>query len=194
MKATPKHLVLISALALSAGVAVGNVYDNAIDSFKQARQSAQFFSDSYGYAIFPTVAKGGLGVGAAHGRGKVYRHGELVGDSSVTQVSFGFQAGGQAYSEIVFFKDEDSFNRFTSGNLQLGADVGAVAITASADASASTSDGATASASGDRNEAAEAGAWHHGLVVFTLAKGGAMYEAAVTGQKFSYKPVKVASN
>jgi lipid-binding SYLF domain-containing protein len=194
MKPTHKHLVLMSALALTAGVAFGDVYDNAIGSFKEAHQSARFFSDSYGYAIFPTVAKGGLGVGAAHGRGKVYRHGELVGDSSVTQVSFGFQAGGQAYSEIVFFKDEDSFNRFASGNQQLGADVGAVAITASAGASANTSSGGTASASGDRNDAAEAGAWHHGVAVFTLAKGGAMYEAAVTGQKFSYKPISVASN
>ena len=193
MKAMYKPLLLMSALALGAGIALADPYDNAIDAFKAAHQSAQFFSDSYGYAVFPTVAKGGLGVGAAHGRGKVYQHDHLVGDSSVTQVSVGFQAGGQAYSEIVFFKDEDAFNRFTSGHLQLGADVGAVAITASADASANTSSGANASASGDQHNAAEAGAWHHGLAVFTLAKGGAMYEAAVNGQKFSYKPVQVAS-
>jgi len=134
-----------------------------------------------------------LGVGAAHGRGHVYRHDQLVGDSSVTQVSVGFQAGGQAYSEIVFFKDEEAFNRFTSGHLELGADVGAVAITASAGASANTGTGGTASASGNQSNAAVAGAWHNGLAVFTLAKGGAMYEAAVAGQKFSYKPVKVAS-
>lgn len=193
MRAMHKQLVLMSALALTAGLAFADPYDNAIDAFKQAHQSAGFFSDSYGYAIFPTVAKGGLGVGAAHGRGRVYRHGHLVGDSTVTQVSFGFQAGGEAYSEIVFFKDEGAFNRFTSGHLQLGADVGAVAITASAGASANTSSGATASASGNENNAAEAGAWHNGIAVFTLAKGGAMYEAAVNGQKFSYKPVKVAS-
>lgn len=193
MKSMHKQLLLMSALTLGAGLAFADPYDSAIDAFKQAHQSAQFFSDSYGYAVFPTIAKGGLGIGAAHGRGHVYRHGHLVGESSVTQVSFGFQAGGEAYSEIVFFKDEDAFNRFTAGNLQLGADVGAVAITASAGASANTSTGATASASGDQSNAAEAGAWHHGLAVFTLAKGGAMYEAAVAGQKFSYKPTKVAS-
>src|SRR5579862_291508 len=193
MKAMHKPLLLMSALALTAGIAFADAYDNAIDAFKEAHQSANFFSDSYGYAVFPTVAKGGLGVGAAHGRGHVYRHGDLVGDSSVTQLSVGFQAGGQAYSEIVFFKDEDAFNRFTSGHLQLGADVGAVAITASAGASANTGSGATGSVSGTENHAAEAGAWHNGLAVFTLAKGGAMYEAAVNGQKFSYKPIKVAS-
>jgi len=193
MRAMHKQLVLMSALALTGGIAFADVYDNAIDSFKASHQSASFFDNSYGYAVFPTVAKGGLGVGAAHGRGKVYRHGELVGDSSVTQLSVGFQAGGEAYSEIVFFKDEDAFNRFTSGHLQLGADVAAVAITASAGASANTSSGATGSVSGNENHAAEAGAWHHGIAVFTLAKGGAMYEAAVNGQKFSYKPIKVAS-
>jgi lipid-binding SYLF domain-containing protein len=193
MKAMHKQVLLLSALALAAGVAFADAYDNAIDSFKSARQSGHFFSDSYGYAVFPTIAKGGLGVGAAHGRGHVYRHDELVGDSSVTQVSVGFQAGGQAYSEIVFFKDEEAFNRFTSGHLELGADVGAVAITASAGASANTGTGGTASASGNQSNAAVAGAWHNGLAVFTLAKGGAMYEAAVAGQKFSYKPVEVAS-
>ena len=193
MRAMHKQLLLMSVLTLGAGIALADVYDNAIDAFKQSRDSGRFFDNSYGYAVFPTVAKGGLGVGAAHGRGHVYRHGELIGDSSVTQVSVGFQAGGQAYSEILFFKDEDAFNRFTSGHLELGADVGAVAITASADASATTGSGATASASGNQSNAADAGGWHHGLAVFTLAKGGAMYEAAVAGQKFSYKPVKVAS-
>ena len=188
-----KQLVLMSALTLMAGAALADKYDNAIDTFKQAHQSARFFDDSYGYAVYPTVGKGGLGVGAAHGRGQVYQRGHLVGDSSLNQVSVGFQAGGQAYSEIVFFQDEDAFNRFTSGHLQLGADVGAVAITASAGASANTGTGATGSVSGTENHAAEAGNYHHGLAVFTIAKGGAMYEAAVAGQKFSYKPIKVAS-
>jgi lipid-binding SYLF domain-containing protein len=193
MKAMHKPLWLMSALLLTVSVASADPFEDARQAFMQAPQSAGFYKDSYGYAIFPTVAKGGLGVGAAHGRGRVYRQGKNVGDSNLTQVSVGLQAGGQAYSEIIFFKDEDAFNRFTAGNFQLGADVNAVAITASAGATANTSSGASASASGTQNAAANAGAWHNGMAVFSLAKGGLMYQAVVNGQKFSFKPNKVAS-
>jgi lipid-binding SYLF domain-containing protein len=192
MKSILRRVVIAGALIMAAGAAFGDHYDDAIATFMHAGQSASFFSDSYGYAVFPTVGKGGLGVGAAHGGGHVYREGRYVGDTAVTQVSFGFQAGGQAYSEIIFFRDEDAFNRFTSGHMTLGADVGAVAITASAGASVG-SGGASAGASGSKHDARTAGEYHHGLAVFTVAKGGAMYEAAVAGQRFSYKPVRVAS-
>jgi lipid-binding SYLF domain-containing protein len=193
MKAMLRYLLLGSALAAAGAPAFADPYDDAIAVFKQAGQSASFFSDSYAYAVLPTIAKGGLGVGAAHGRGRVYRNGNVIGDTSMTQVSIGFQAGGQAYSEIIFFKDESALQRFESGHFQLGADVGAVAVTASAGASANTGSGASASASGTEHAAATAGAYHDGLAVFTVAKGGAMYEASVAGQKFSYKRVKVAS-
>ena len=192
MKSMLRNIILAGALITAAGAAFGDSYDDAIAAFMHAGQSASFFSDSYGYAVFPTVAKGGLGIGAAHGRGRVYRDGRYVGDTALTQVSFGFQAGGQAYSEIVFFKDADAFNRFTSGHLTLGADVGAVAITASAGASVGTG-GASAGASGSDQNARTAGSYHDGLAVFTVAKGGAMYEAAVAGQRFSYKPIRVAA-
>jgi lipid-binding SYLF domain-containing protein len=192
MKAALRQLAFLAAMAMAIGPALADKYDSTVDAFKNAGQSASYFSDSYAYAVFPTIAKGGLGVGAAHGKGRVYRDGTQIGATSMTQVSFGFQAGGQAYSEIVFFKDKATFDRFRSGQLELGADIGAVAITASAGASAGT-EGATASAGGSRNEAATAGGYHHGLAVFTLARGGLMYQAAVAGQKFSYKPVRVAS-
>jgi lipid-binding SYLF domain-containing protein len=193
MKAMHKPLWLMSALLLTVSVAFADEFEDAKQAFSQAPQSAGFYKDSYGYAIFPTVAKGGLGVGAAHGKGRVYRQGKHVGDTNLTQVSVGLQAGGQAYSEIIFFKDEDAFKRFTAGNFQLGADVNAVAITASAGATANTSSGASASASGTQNAAANAGAWHNGMAVFSLAKGGLMYQAVVNGQKFSFKPNTVAS-
>ena len=193
MKVLDKQLWLMSALLLTVSVAFADPFEDARNAFSQAPQSSSFYTDSYGYALFPTVAKGGLGVGAAHGKGRVYRQGKQVGDAALTQVSVGLQAGGQAYSEIIFFKDEDAFNRFTSGNFQLGADVNAVAITASAGATANTSSGASVGASGTQNAAANAGAWHNGMAVFTLARGGLMYQAVVNGQKFSFTPNKVAS-
>jgi lipid-binding SYLF domain-containing protein len=129
-------------------------------------------------------------VGAAHGKGRVYKGGKYLGDSAMTQLSIGLQAGGQAYSQIVFFEDERAFNEFTGGNFEFGADVSAVAITAGASASAGTT-GAGVSASGGKKDAKTAGKYHKGLAVFTIIKGGAMYEAAVAGQKFSFKPASV---
>ena len=110
-----------------------------------------------------------------------------VGDTSMTQVSVGFQAGGQAYSQIIFFQDRRAFDEFTSGQFALDASIGAVAITAAAGASAGTT-GSTAGASGGKKDAATAGGFQKGMAVFTIVKGGAMYEASVAGQKFSYKP------
>ena len=192
METMLRYLLPTPAMMLAANAALADPYVDAIAAFKQAGQSASFFSRSYAYAVLPTVAKGGFWVGAANGRGHVYQQGHYIADTSMTQVSAGFQAGGQAYSEVIFFQDERALRQFMSGHFELGADVGAVAITASLEASATTGVGATATVSGSQEDAATAGTYHHGIAVFTLAKGGAMYEAAVAGQKFSYRDIKVA--
>lgn len=179
-------LVILALAPLSAVMA--DEYDDTIQAFKNAGESGHFFQEAYGYAVFPTIAKGGLGVGAAHGKGRVYEKGKYVGDAAMTQITAGFQAGGQAFSEIIFFKDEAAFNDFTRGNFEFGAEAQAVAITAGASAGTSTT-GSSASASASRNEAANVGAYTKGMAVFTLPKGGLMYEAAVGGQKFKYTPV-----
>nr|WP_298725271.1 lipid-binding SYLF domain-containing protein [uncultured Steroidobacter sp.] len=176
-----------SLVMLWAGVATADSYDDTIALFKNAGESAQFFSNSYGYAVFPTIGKGGLVVGGAHGQGRVYRDGVYVGDTTVTQISVGFQAGGQAYSQIVFFEDKRAFDEFTRGSFEFSADINAVAITAAAGAKAGTT-GAAAGASGGKKDATTAGKYYKGLAVFVIVKGGAMYEASVGGQKFTYKP------
>jgi lipid-binding SYLF domain-containing protein len=102
-------------------------------------------------------------------------------------VSVGFQAGGQAYSQIVFFEDQRAFDEFTKGNFEFGADASAVAITAAAGAGVGTT-GANAGASGGMKDATTAGKYYKGVAVFTIVKGGAMYQATVAGQKFSYTP------
>ena len=105
------------------------------------------------------------------------------------QVTIAFQLGGQAYSMIIFFEDERAFREFSSGNFEFGAQATAVAITAGASAGASTAGGGTAGASGGRHDATTAGTYSRGLAVFTVAKGGLMYEASIGGAKFGYKPV-----
>ena len=162
-------------------------YSDTISLFKNAGESGSFFDNSYGYAVFPTIGKGGIGIGGAHGKGRVYAAGEYVGDTSVTQLTIGFQLGAEAFSEMIFFEDKRAFEEFTGGNFEFSADASAVAITAAAKASATTT-GSSAGASGGKKDATTVGSYHKGMATFTVAKGGLMYQATVGGQKFSYTP------
>jgi lipid-binding SYLF domain-containing protein len=187
MKST--SVVILMALMLSAAAVQAqdkDKYAEAIGLFKNAGQSATFFDNCYGYAVFPTIGKGGLGVGAAHGSGRVYQQGKYVGDTAMTQLSIGLQIGGEAYSQIIFLQDKRAFDDFTSGNFEFGAGASAVAITAGASSSTGTT-GSSAGASAGKNDARTAGSYHNGMAVFTIMKGGAMAEASVAGQKFSYQ-------
>lgn len=140
-----------------------------IASFKNKDPSlVPYFHDAYGYAVFPTVGKGGFVVGGAYGTGKVYVHERLIGLSSLTQATIGLQMGGQTYSEIVFFKDAQALERFKQGGFTLSAQASAVAVTSGAAANANYS---------------------NGVAIFTLTKAGLMYEASVGGQKFSFTPI-----
>lgn len=173
---------------LTAPTVRADEYDDTIAIFNNAGQSGDYFDKSYGYAIFPTVGKGGLGVGAAHGSGRVYAQGKHIGNATMNQLSVGLQAGGQAFSQLIFFQDRRALEEFTSGNFEFGANVQAVAITAAAGASAGTG-GTSAGASGGKKDATTVGKFHEGVAVFTVAKGGLMYEASIAGQKFKYKPL-----
>jgi lipid-binding SYLF domain-containing protein len=179
---------LLAVFTLLDTPARADEYSDTISLFQNAGASNKFFSNSYGYAVFPTIGKGGIGVGGAHGSGHVYAHGKYVGDTKMTQLTVGLQLGGQAFSQIIFFQDERAFKEFTSGNFEFGAQASAIAITAGASASAGTT-GGSAGASGGKKDATTAGGYHKGMAVFTVAKGGLMYEAALGGQKFSYKPI-----
>lgn len=172
---------------MPAGFAHADKYDETIEVFRDAVESSKFFDHSYGYAVFPTIGKGGIGIGGAYGEGRVFEQGKYVGDSSMAQVTIGFQLGGQAYSQIIFFEDKRAFDEFTTGNFEFGAQASAVAITAGASAQATTT-GSAAAVSGGKRDAAAVGAYYKGMAVFTVAKGGLMYEASIGGQKFGYTP------
>jgi len=143
-----------------------NVAEAKAAFLKQEADLQGIFDKAAGYVLFPTVAKGGLGVGAARGKGQVFDKAKVLGEATLTQVTVGFQAGGQAYSELIFFEDKTSLDNFIKGNFEFSAQVSAVAATAGASKNAK---------------------YEKGVMVFTLAKGGLMYEASVGGQKFYYE-------
>jgi lipid-binding SYLF domain-containing protein len=176
MKFIPRALAVGAAMTLSVSAFAAGRYHETIALFKNAGESAAFFHKSYAYAVFPTIGSGAIGIGGAHGTGHVYVHDKWVGDVTMNQVSVGFQLGGKAFSQIVFFEDKRSLDEFESGSFEFGADASAVAITAGAHASAGTDGTGTT------------GHYQKGVAVFTIAKGGLMGSLAVGGQKFSYTP------
>jgi len=180
-------LVMMILVSNSPNLAQADSYSKAIEVFKSSPAVQPFFEDAYGYAVFPTVGKGGIGIGGAYGKGQVYRGGKVTGTASLFKATIGFQLGGQAFSEIIFFQDKRAYNDFTSGNFEFDATASAVAITAGAQAKAGT-EGATAGASAGPATGTQAKTnYRKGMAVFVHTKGGLMYEAAIGGQKFSFK-------
>jgi lipid-binding SYLF domain-containing protein len=188
MKLNRKLFAGAVALFLAAGLAqAANKYSNATNLFRNAGASAGFFTDSYAYAIFPTIGEGAIGIGGAGGKGRLYVNGRPVGETTMSQVSIGFQLGGKAFSQIIFFQDKRALDEFTTGNFEFSAGASAVAITAGASARTGT-DGTSAGASGGQKDATNHGVYQKGMAVFTIAKGGLMFAVAIAGQKFSYTP------
>jgi lipid-binding SYLF domain-containing protein len=185
MTLLPWILSATLVLLLESGVARADEYDETIDLFKHAGESAVFFQNCYAYAVFPTIGAGGLIVGGARGVGRVYEHDRVTGDAVMTQLSIGFQAGGKAYSEIVFFQDKQYLDQFESGKFEFAVGASAVAITAAASASVGT-DRASSEASRGPRDATTNGDYQTGMAVFTIAKGGFMFAADIAGEKFAY--------
>lgn len=180
-------VMILFVMSLST-IAFADSYSDTISVFKKSNATTSFFKNCYGYAVFPTVGKGGIGIGGAYGKGKVYKKGKVTGTVSLAKLTIGFQLGGQAFSEIIFFQDKRSYTEFTSGNFEFDASASAVAITAGVQAKAGT-EGATAGASAGPATGDHAKTnYTKGVAVFVHTKGGLMYEAAIGGQKFTFTP------
>lgn len=170
-----KYLLTVFFLSFLATLEVSAQKEKKHDPVKAQEAVAEFkignpgitrmLESAYGYVIFPSIGKGGMGVGAAGGRGIIYEQGDIFGGSKMSQVTIGFQAGGQEYRQLMFFEDVSAFNRFVSGRFELGAQASAVAITVGVSANAK---------------------YTNGIAIFTKSVGGLMYEASVGGQKFKY--------
>ena len=138
----------------------------ALKKFKRIGRLKPYFKEAAGFAVFSNIAKAGLGFGGARGSGEVFEDGKVIGSTTVTQLSFGFQLGGQAFSQIIFFQNKRDLDRFTDGNFEFGASASAALITEGANASVD---------------------YTNGVAVMTFSKGGLMYEASIGGQKFTFK-------
>jgi len=167
------RLAVLTMLLFAAAALASSDNATIIAKFKEKDpRVAKAFDTAYGYVLFPTVGKGAIGIGGAHGKGQVFEQGKQIGTSTLNQVTVGFQLGGQAYHEVIFFKDKTALDDFKRGNFEMSAQASAVAL--------------NARAAGDLP-------YNKGVAVATMAKGGLMYEASIGGQKFSYKPTEVVA-
>ena len=186
-----RYFIMLAVVAAALNVsnpAQADKYANTIDVFKKSPAVQPYFAKSYGYAVFPTIGKGGIGIGAAYGEGQVFAKGKATGIAKLFKGSIGFQLGGQAFSEVIFFEDKRAYDDFTSGNFEFDASASAVAITAGAQAKAGT-EGTTAGASTGPASGKQAKTeYRKGMAIFVHIKGGAMYEASIGGQKFTFEP------
>ncbi len=179
-------VTVMLALALS-NPAQADKFTDTIDTYKKSGAVEPFLKGAYGYAVFPTIGKAGFGIGGSYGTGQVYQGGKVTGETSLIKATIGFQAGAQAFSEMIFFEDKRAYDEYTSGEFEFDAAASAVAITAGAQAKAGT-EGATAGASAGPATGKQAKAsYHKGMAVFVHIEGGLMYEAAIGGQKFNFK-------
>jgi len=166
--------LLISTLTASAQLSTKD--KKIVDDSKAAKEEfikadglmKNLFDNAYAYVILPNVGKGGIGIGGAAGNGAVFQKGTLIGMAKMTQVTIGFQWGGQAYREVIFFETKADLDRFKENRLELSAQASAVAATAGASANVKYKDG---------------------VMIFTQAKGGLMYEASIGGQKFKFRTI-----
>lgn len=192
MKMKKLSLVLIFSLVFGMSMisvaAEGSDHSGTIERFKESPVVEKFFGNSYGYAVFPAIGKGGWIVGAGYGEGYVYRNGEVTGWASVAEVSIGLQIGGQAFSEIIFFQDKQAYDKFTSGSFELSASAQAVVVTAGAQARTGTSGSSAGASAGPRTGAQAEIGYVNGLAVFLRPLGGLMFDASIGGQKFEFEP------
>jgi lipid-binding SYLF domain-containing protein len=186
----PVVLIVVMAALILSIPAYADKYTDTMDVFKKSEVVQPFFKNAYGYAVFPTIGKGGIGIGGSYGTGQVYRGGKVTGEVSMIKGSIGFQLGGQAFSQMIFFEDKRAYDEFTSGEFEFDATASAVAITAGAQAKAGTEGTSAGASAGPATGKQAKTSYYKGMVVFTHAKGGLMYEASIGGQKFSFKPKK----
>ena len=168
---------LVTVLALAGTFAAQGAEEKPLgDQVKQAIQLfksddskiVKLFESAYGYVVFPSIGKGAVGIGGAAGDGQVFEKGTLIGTARMTQITIGAQLGGQTFSEVIFFETKDALEAFRTSEWAMSAGVSAVAAAESASADAK---------------------YKNGVLVFTIAKGGLMFEASVGGQKFKFTPL-----
>jgi lipid-binding SYLF domain-containing protein len=191
MKKVPILLIVAFVLGISTIAFAAEVenYSSTVNGFRKSPTVEKFFNNSYGYAVFPTIGKAGYVIGGSYGEGQVYKGGEVTGKSKVIEGSIGFQAGGEAFSEIIFFQDKRAYDEFTSGSFEFGASAQVVVVTAGAEAQAGTAGVSAGASTVPKTGVQMETEYFKGMATFAQAEGGLMLGVSIGGQKFIFEPL-----
>ena len=182
-------LVMLMFLTFPLTPATADDYTDTIELFIKSDAVKPFFNEAYGYAVFPLIGKGAIILGGAYGAGRVYRQGDISGTATLFKVNFGFQLGGQAFREIIFFQDKRAYDEFTSEGFEFDGSLSAVVITLGAQAQAGTQGNTAGASVGPATGAQAETSYTKGMAVFVHTIGGLMYEVSIGGQRFSFMPI-----
>lgn len=185
MKFIARSTLVTLLLFLVCSAAWADPYADTKKMFEDAGIS-NLFKSAFGYALFPTIGKAGFVVGGAYGEGRVYQQGVDIGDSTMTQATIGFQLGGAGFSQVIFFQDKRALIEFIRGPFEFGAAAQATALTAAVGVSANTGGSSATASSWQNNATIGSAGYNYGMAIFTITKGGLMYEASIGGQKFIF--------
>ena len=181
--------LILAGLTISAQAQRSADVSETVELFRAIPQVAPYFQSAYGYAVWPRIARGGFIFGGSRGKGQIFVGGAAVGTSTLVEASFGLQAGGQTYRQVIFFQDAAAYEAFAKDGFEFDAQAQAVAVTASAEAGAGTT-GARASAGAGSPNTAAGGGYSGGMQIFTMAEGGLMYKATIAGQRYNFEPAE----
>ena len=182
-------IALIFGVASTLMAAEMDKFANTIDTFRSFPALTKFFNNAYGYAVYPTVGKAGFIIGGSYGNGQVYRNGQVTGYTSLYAGSLGFQFGGKAFREIVFFQDKRAYDNFTSGQFEFDATAQAIILTAGAEVKANTAGSSAGASAGPKTGVQARADYVKGMATFVHPLGGLMLEVSIGGQKFTFEPL-----
>jgi len=182
-------LAMLMLLMLPLAPAGADDYTDTIEIFIKSDAVKPFFNEAYGYAVFPLVGKGGILLGGAYGAGRVYMEGDIAGTATMFKINLGFQLGGQAFRQIIFFQDKRAYDEFTSEGFEFDGSLSAVIITLGAQAQAGTQGNTAGASVGPATGAQAETSYTKGMAVFVHTIGGLMYEVSIGGQRFSFTPI-----
>lgn len=170
-------LISVALLALLAGCSLtppaysGDskvAVEKTVAAFQKDKRLAPFFEQAVAYVVFPHAVRAGTGFGGAWGGGWLLEGDRALGRVALKEGFVGANLGAQYYRQIIFFKTEQSLERFKRGGFEF---TGQASVAATLIGKNFTP------------------AFNTEVAVFAKVRGGLWLEASVGTQHYRFYPL-----